>query len=281
MFTDTDIKSVIILLDAKLIRQIFHGYRSNRYDNIYIRRSNARLQEAVYGGLFGKTVGMDMKTMASPDYYDLFQFVLHQSADAILSALDMIFSYMSNIILLFLNGCLLFTYEPIYFFVMLSVIFSYFSSIAANKFQIKKNRALNPLQRKYEYIKRMFYMGNAAADIKTTNVHDLLLKEECEANLEIENTQKRYIFKLFKINWLSANILGRMPFLIMGVEALLTHIYTLGDTAVIISSMNNISQTLGPLANMYPQMQKNSEYIDDYIKYMETQGELGENPEGG
>lgn len=115
MFTDTDIKAVIILLDAKLIRQIFHGYCSNRYDNIYIRRSNARLQEAVYGGLFGKTVGMDMKTMASPDYYDLFQFVLHQSADAILSALDMIFSYMSNIILLFLNGCLLFTYEPIYF----------------------------------------------------------------------------------------------------------------------------------------------------------------------
>lgn len=164
---------------------------------------------------------------------------------------------------------------------MLSVIFSYFSSIAANKFQIKKNRALNPLQRKYEYVKRMLYTGNAAADTKTTNVHDLLLKEECEANLEIENTQKRYIFKLFKINWLSANILGRMPFLIMGVEALLTHIYTLGDTAVMISSINNISQTLDPLANMYPQMQKNSEYIDDYIKYMETQGELGENPEGG
>lgn len=93
----------------------FHGYCSNRYDNIYIRRSNARLQEAVYGGLFGKTVGMDMKTMASPDYNDLFQFVLHQSADAMLFALDMIFSYMSNIILLFLNGCLLFTYEPIYF----------------------------------------------------------------------------------------------------------------------------------------------------------------------
>lgn len=152
LFEKQIIQETIFLILVQLIWQAFYAYYKDWYANIYIARSDARIQEAVYRKLFHKTVTMDMKSLESPAYLDSFQMVMQKSAEAVLQVTNSFFSYLKNIMLLLLNGCLFFTYKPsLFIFVILSVIFTYFTDIVKNRYQIEKNKELNPLRRKFDY----------------------------------------------------------------------------------------------------------------------------------
>lgn len=273
-----------IMLCVQAVWQIIYAAYKEWYANIYIESSNARIQEAVYSGLFEKTVTMDMHTLESPEYHDTFRMVLQNSVGAMLSVADNIFSYVENIILLVLNGCLLFTYEPLLFpFIILSVICSYFSDVLNNKYRVAKNRALNPLVRRYEYVKRLFYSTEHAYDIKSTDIYDVLINSADTTNDNIEKVQKKFNNKLFTVASLSnviSILLRQIPNIWICAKAILERTITSGDIAVTIRSMANVRNTLNSFLSLYPKIQENCIYVMDYSQYIESEAKIKAN-EGG
>lgn len=284
LFEKQNIYMVVILIGIQMIWQIIYAYYSEWYVKIFTESSNAGIQESMYTILFNKMVTVDMGTLESPEYYDTFRMVMQNSTGAIIAITNNIFSYIKNIILLVLNGCLLFSYEPMLFvFIILSVACSYCSNILKNKYQVEKNRTVNPLLRKYEYVKRIFYSAEYAADIKCTDVYEVLIKSANITNDDIRKKQEEINKKLLVISSLSAIlsvILRQISNIWLGANALLTKRFTSGDIAVAISSMVNMRNTLNTFLNLYPQIQESKIYVADYMHYIETESDIKENEKG-
>lgn len=284
LFEKLDFTEAVLLICIRLLWQAFYSFYNEWYSNIYTEGSNARIQESLYTVLFEKTVAMDMKTLDNPAYYDTFRMVLQNSVEAMLSIMNSVFSYIKNIILLILNGCLLFTYEPLLFpFIILSVICFYFLNIIRNKYRIEKNRAINPLFRKYEYARRIFCWTDYACDIKTTGIYDVLIKMADQTNGDIEETEEKHNSKLFKvaaISNVSSVLLSQIPNILICSKALILHAFTSSEVAVAISSMSNVKSTLNSFVNLYPQIQEKCAYVRDYIHYLKRETEIKANEEG-
>lgn len=284
LFEKQNIYMVVILIGIQMIWQIIYAYYSEWYVKIFTESSNAGIQESMYTILFNKMLTVDMGTLESPEYYDTFRMVMQNSTGAIIAITNNIFSYIKNIILLVLNGCLLFSYEPMLFvFIILSVACSYCSNILKNKYQVEKNRTVNPLLRKYEYVKRIFYSAEYAADIKCTDVYEVLIKNANITNDDIRKKQEEINKKLLVISSLSAIlsvILRQISNIWLGTNALLTKRFTSGDIAVAISSMVNMRNTLNTFLNLYPQIQESKIYVADYMHYIETESDIKENEKG-
>lgn len=284
LFERRNFYEALIMLGVQLVWQILYAAFNERYATLYVEASNARIQESVYTTLFEKTVTIDLHTLESPAYHDTFRMVLQNSVGAMLSIVDNVFVYIKNIILLILNGCLLFTYEPwLFLFVILSVICSYGSDVISNRYRVEKNRAMNPLLRKYDSFKRLFYSTGPAYDMKTTNLYDVLIKSADETNERIEAVQKRLNRKLFTVASISnvlSVLLNQIPNIWICAKALITRTMTSSDLAVTISSMANVRGTLHSFLSLYPKIQENCVYVTDFGQYMESEAKIPAN-EGG
>lgn len=284
LFERRNFYEALIMLGVQLVWQILYAAFNERYATLYVEASNARIQKSVYTTLFEKTVTIDLHTLESPAYHDTFRMVLQNSVGAMLSIVDNVFVYIKNIILLILNGCLLFTYEPwLFLFVILSVICSYGSDVISNRYRVEKNRAMNPLLRKYDSFKRLFYSTGPAYDMKTTNLYDVLIKSADETNERIEAVQKRLNRKLFTVASISnvlSVLLNQIPNIWICAKALITRTMTSSDLAVTISSMANVRGTLHSFLSLYPKIQENCVYVTDFSQYMESEAKIPAN-EGG
>ena len=284
LFEQKNLFHIIILIIVQLVWQILYSYYNEYYSNIYKPKSNAKIQEAIYTRLFDKTVEMGVHTLESPDYLDIFRMVMQKSADAMIFIVENVFNYIMNIILVILNGGLLVTYDPLLFVpIILGVVSSYVLEIIRNKYQIKKNNALNPLFRKFEYIKRIFHSADYALDIKTTNIFDVLIKSSDDTNDSIIQTQRKFNRKLCFIMSLSAvlSILFRyVPYALICANAIITHVLTSGDIAVMISSTGSVRGAINSLLRLYPQIQESSVYITNYQNYLAREAEIEWNEEG-
>ena len=284
LFEEKDIQLAVILIFLQLIWHVFYYFHDQWHQNIYLKCSNARVKEKVYSGLFAKTIGIEMARIDSPEYYDDFRLVLRQSADAMLSITDTFFKYMKDMILLLLNGTLFLFYEPIYaIFIVLNVFCTYVTNLASNKYQVQKTGALNPVQRKYDYVKRTFYTESAAVDLKTSKVYDVILKSEDSANCEMQQVLDLYNTKLFRVEAvaeLSRNVFGKLPYILLGIKAILTKLYTSSDIAVIVLSMGNTRNSLNSIISIYPELQKSGIYVEKYLEYMKSESKIPANKGG-
>lgn len=284
LFEQRNFYAALIMLGVQLVWQILYSAFNEQYASLYVEASNARIQESVYTTLFKKTVTIDLHTLESPAYHDTFRMVLQNSVSAMLSIVDNVFVYMKNIILLLLNGCLLFTYEPwLFLFVILSVICSYASDVIRNKYRVEKNRAMNPLLRKYDAIKRLFYSTGPAYDMKTTDLYDVLIKSADETNERIEAVQQRLNRKLFTVASISnvlSVLLNQIPNIWVCVKTLFTRTMTSSDLAVTISSMANVRGSLHSFLSLYPKIQENCVYVTDFFQYMESEAKIPANENG-
>ncbi len=284
LFEQRNFYAALIMLGVQLVWQILYSAFNEQYASLYVEASNARIQESVYTTLFEKTVTIDLHTLESPAYHDTFRMVLQNSVNAMLSILDNVFAYLKNIILLLLNGCLLFTYEPwLFLFVILSVICSYASDVIRNKYRVEKNRAMNPLLRKYDAIKRLFYSTGPAYDMKTTGLYDVLIKSADETNERIEDVQKRLNRKLFTVASISnvlSVLLNQIPNIWVCAKALITRTMTSSDLAVTISSMANVRGSLHSFLSLYPKIQENCVYVTDFKQYLASEPSIPANENG-
>ena len=255
-------------------------------------RAKPKLYKALKEQMYQKAAELDLSCYDDPKYYNDFVLAVAEAESSIDRFLVMCNRIMQALTILFTTGVFyLLTNAVGILFVLASFILRFLISRVLNKLNYRVRLTVNPLERKRNYVSRVFYLNDYAKELRLhPEVGDQLEEEFAEANDEIRTEQKKVGAKRsllgFARNYLASDfIMDGLYISYLVYQAAVLHTIPYSDAVVLFNRTGSLRRSFADLADIFPQAQENSLYVDKiraFLAYEPTipLGEGEDVPEG-
>lgn len=266
-----------IILVINMIQIVPDGY----FIHGWTYRSKPKLYRALKEKMYEKAAEIDLSCYDDPDYYNDFVLAVAEAESSIDRFLTMCNRIMQALTILFTTGVFyLLTDAAGILFVMASFILRFLVSKALNKLNYQIRLKVNPLERKRNYVSRVFYLNDYAKELRLhPQVGDQLEKEFQEANEEILQEQKRVGLKRSLLGFTNAYLVG--DFIMDGLyitylvfQAAVLHSIDYSNAVVLFNRTGSLRRGMADLAAIFPQAQENSLYVDKIRAFLDYEPKM-------
>ena len=219
--------------------------------------------------MYEKAAQIDLSCYDDPDYYNDFVLAVAEAESSIDRFLTMCNHIVQALTVLFTTGVFyLLTDAAGVLFVLASFILRFVVARIINKINYALRLKVNPLERKRNYVSRVFYLNDYAKELRLhPKVGDALEEEFKEANDGIVKEQnkvglKRTILGFTKEYMVGDFILDGLYITYLVFKAAVLHTLDYSDAVVLFNRTGSLRRQMGELADVFPQAQENSLYID-------------------
>ena len=255
-------------------------------------RAKPKLYKALKEQMYQKAAELDLSCYDDTKYYNDFVLAVAEAESSIDRFLAMCNRIMQAITILFTTGVFyLVTNWVGILFVLASFVLRFLISRVLNKLNYRVRLTVNPLERKRNYVSRVFYLNDYAKEIRLhPSVGDQLEEEFAEADDAIREEQKKVGAKRtllgFARNYLASDfIMDGLYITYLVYQAAVLHTIPYSDAVVLFNRTGSLRRSFADLADIFPAAQENSLYIDKIRAFLayEPKIRLGEGddvPEG-
>ncbi|MDE7205445.1 MAG: ABC transporter ATP-binding protein/permease [Lachnospiraceae bacterium] len=259
------------------LEMVFSAWVSN-----YIGAKNLpKVRQKVRLTLYEKTASMDLKCYDDPDYYNQLVLVLSEADKQI----DRCITFLQNTF----SGIAVFLTTGIYFFYKdrVSILFaaaSFFMAFCFNQiynrltFQLRVNR--NPLERKRDYVKRVFYMQDYAKELRLNpKMAEVIYQDFEQCNEQIYKVEKSYTGKRFLLSFLRRYVSNGFMSDVVYVSYLVFRAAVMGglsysSVAILYHSFGRLKWSMSIFTDVYPYACETSLYVQRIRDFLAMQPEL-------
>ena len=277
MIMNVIVKFLVILLVCLLINRFHDTYLRHRFRNIWVKK----IQQV----MFEKAANIDIECFDDPKQYDLFTRALREGDIKGIDTFDTIVRFLSSLGQVITVGTYIIFQDVILMvLVFTQAIVSYIINSKSTKMWYKTRKENETNNRRYSYIKRVFYLEKNTCDIKTTKLSDLLIQNQMEVNNNLNISYGKAEKKNF-IYWIVEDILYQITRNIFGYAYLMKKVY---DGKISISAFSSTIVAIFKFTNYIygvaqgiVSIRENSMYIDDFLWLMKYQPQVeksGGNP---
>ena len=232
-------------------------------------KNKPKLYRALKEKMYEKAAEIDLSCYDDPEYYNDFVLAVAEAESAIDRFLLLCNHIVQALTILFTTGVFyLMTDAAGVLFVLASFILRFLVSKVINKMNYKVRLRVNPLERKRNYVSRVFYLNDYAKELRLhPAVGDQLEKEFEEANDSIITEQKKIGVKRSMLGFFKDYAVG--DFIIDGLyitylvfQAAVLHTIDYSNAVVLFNRTGSLRRGMTDLADIFPQAQENSLYVD-------------------
>ncbi|MCR5085830.1 MAG: ABC transporter ATP-binding protein/permease [Lachnospiraceae bacterium] len=254
-----------IILAINLIQIIPDGF----FIHGWSYRCKPKLYRALKEQMYKKAAEIDLSCYDDPKYYNDFVLAVAEAESSIDRFLSMTNLLVQALTILFTTGVFyLMTDAAGILFVLASFVLRFLVSRVLNKLNYRVRLRVNPLERKRNYVSRVFYLNDYAKELRLhPEVGDSLEQEFLEANDEIIAEQKKVGAKRSILGFLNDYVVGE--FILDGLyitylvyQAAVLHTIDYSNAVVLFNRTGSLRRGMMNLADIVPQAQENSLYID-------------------
>ncbi|MBQ9746953.1 MAG: ABC transporter ATP-binding protein [Clostridia bacterium] len=241
---------------------IFHYW----YWKIQNAVEQKKLQYRVHSVLFEKARALDLACYDDPEFYNDFVWSINESDGRINKQLTDLGKLINRTVASLLVTTVLVTIHP-----LLAAIIMFFTAIRIF-FQTKKAKVdharaedFNPLDRKTDYVNRMFRLADCAKEIRLTRVSENLLDEYAKTIEQKKDVVRKYAKKRYLLavgTWVMMNIADGAVMLFLLYELLVTKSIALGDFAAGVNAVWQLSWLLRDLMDRIVKSKEHALYVD-------------------
>lgn len=238
-------------------------------------RCKPKLYRALKEQMFQKASEIDLSCYDDPDYYNDFVLAVAEAETSIDRFLSMTNLLVQGLTILFTTGVFyLMTNAMGLVFVLASFVLRFFASRILNKLNYKVRLRVNPLERKRNYVSRVFYLNDYAKELRLhPEVGDSLEEEFKEANDEIITEQKKVAKKRVLLGFLNgymfdAFILDGLYITYLVYQAAVLHTIDRSNAVILFNRTGSLRRGMMNLADIFPQAQENSLYVEKIRKFL-------------
>lgn len=224
------------------------------------------LQYRLHSVLFEKARALDLACYDDPEFYNDFIWSINESDSRVQKQLDDLSKFINRTVASVLVTGLIVTIHPILaaiilFFTASRIVFQMWAS----KVDYKRAQDFNPLDRKTNYINRMFRLADCAKEIRLTRVSENLLDEHAKAIEEKKGIVKKYAATRY---WLAVATWGMMSLgdgvviLFLLYQLLVTKSIALGDFAAGVTAIWQLSWLLRDLLDRIVKSKEHALFVD-------------------
>ena len=236
------------------------------------------LQYRLHTELFEKARALDLSCYDDPEFYNDFIWSINESDTRVQKQLDDLGKFINRVVASVLVTGLIVTIHPI-----LAVIILFFTAIRivfqmwAAKVDYKRAQDFNPLDRKTDYINRMFRLADCAKEIRLTRVSENLLDEHAKTIEEKKKIVRKYAPKrywLAVVTWAMMSLGDGIVILFLLHELLVTGSIALGDFAAGVTAIWQLSWLLRDLMDRLVKSKEHALFVDKMKTFLSYQPKI-------
>lgn len=226
--------------------------------------------------LFDKAKELDLSCYDDPEYYNDFVLALAESNQIIERYINMVTTFSRSIAVVICYGTFFLTADTVAsIFIFCSFIATYVITKLYNNIKFKIRIEKNVLEKRREYTKRVFYLGDYAKELRMNpKVSDIMMHSFNDYNEQIINIDKKYANKLWVLGFLHNYVTN--DFIIDGLyisylifQATVLHSITYSTAIVLFNSARMLKSNMRNIADLFPDMITNSMYIEIIRKFLD------------
>lgn len=240
-------------------------------------REKPKLYKALKEKLYNKAASIDLECYDNPDYYNDLVLSVAESDNTINRFLDLITLAIKSIMIFLTTGIFYILVDAVgLVFIFISFIASIFISKLLNKINFEVRNAINPLEKKKNYVNRTFYLKDYAKELRLHGeVGDILENDLYESNKEIVEIQKkaggkRTLLSFIKDFVFSSFILDGLYVAYLIFKAVVLQAIDYSSAVVLFNRTGEMRRGMRDLSSVIPKANENSMYITkirDFINY--------------
>lgn len=232
--------------------------------------------------LLRKSAEADLACYENPEFYDKYVRAMDEAYDRIMKVMYTLYDLIARVIALTANSLLLFTIDPwlILFglFPLVLGIFRRLENVANHDMEIKKKT----VNRRMEYVRRTFYLGEYAKEMRVSGMYMNMLREFRDSYYEYRKIINKYGMRSAAYGFLQdcglqiVTILGATLYAVWSAMCVGNERggMLIGDCIVVISGIGTISFCLNNLVQNFAEFGEHSLFLEDVRCFLDYEPKI-------
>ncbi len=274
----------VLWLVYQLVFELFNKWRLK----VYVPKAKLVLHEKIQNELYIKARNLDQSCYDDPEFYNDFIWAIRESDERVSSIMENFGLFINRVICsVAVLGILVTLDIPVTVFLLVSLLVGFILKNILSKMNVQQDEEVNPINRKLEYIDRVFYLPDRAKELRLGGIAEYLHESYKTTVDERISCSKKWFKKRLKFSLVSDFIIEFMPetgatFYLL-IRYILDTTLTLGSFTASFSAMWKLFWTIDDIGNYFTKFGEHSMYIEKVKRFIEYEpkivGEVKEVPE--
>ena len=275
---------VVALVVLGILLEAIAGVIGVWYNSYYFHMAKQRLHKKMQSDLFRKAMALDLQCYDTPQFYDDFIWTTkeaEQRGEGIMYDLGSFADAVTFIAVAL--GTLAFIDYRMLIMIPASFVVIVWMDTANTKLHYKQTNAINPLQKRSDYIDRVFYLPDHTKELRMSDMESVLQKELNRTVTQMKKLLLQYGRKIFRNNVFSG--MTRTIVLDVGILVLLAYRVmveqdiALGDFATSVNGSVWIIGNFSWLLGIITQFTRHGVYGEKLRTFLERESFVVNKPE--
>lgn len=261
---------LILLAGANLLIRLFDA----ALEYVVTPVARERLKQKLQLELFEKAVTMDLDCYDNPEFYNDFILAASQAEDQCFEIYNTMMDLLNCIIAILSLGAIIVSVNYLGIVLALfTAVTTLFNNVRLNHTRNRKYMELKPLERKGEYVKRVFYLSDYAKEMRLYDLKDKMSEIYIESSHKTKEVLRKYGNKLSFFGFVSEYVLNdfvmfTLFMLVLLYQTVQARTITYGAFATMFYAATQLKDRLISLSGIFAKFQGNSLYIEYFRKFL-------------
>lgn len=254
------------------------------YNILMEKRLKLNFHKNIQTDLYKKVSEVELECYDNPEFYSEYIFTASQVEERCYGVAENVAQLISIVFILpsFIAIVISLEINIILIFIIIIIFSSMFKSIKA-KINFKKAQEEVPINRKGDYVSRIFYLIDYAKEIRMSKVDEILHRVYNDSTDDRIKLNKKYGKKISSID--SIEDLISIIAQLVGVDLLLIYklvvekSITVGDYGALFVAMGGLRGQIDSLVSCYVNFKAHSLYIEKFKIFMAYEPKIFEKPD--
>ena len=270
-------KAAGVILTYAVYLLLFHVWHY-WYWNYYHAIIQEKLHLAIHKDLFKHAVRLDISRYDDPVFYNDFVWAMDKSFSHAAGVLEDTGKLINRVVASFTLTGVLFSVDVVTAVVILGIAgLRIYLTSCWNRLNLKYSENINPLNRKTQYINRVFRLPDYAKEMRVTRVSENLLHELDENTERIKEVERDFGGKRLMVSVAQnmVSVVGDgVPLLLILYKVMVTGAVGLGGFSVAMGGIWQMSWLLGDLISRVMKYHEHGIFIEKIRHFMECEPQI-------
>lgn len=274
---DTFEKLLRIILGYAVYLVFFYIFH-NWYWYLYNPVIRQKLHIKMHTDLFNHAVEIDLCQYDDPEFYNQFIWAMDKSYEHAVGMMEDTGKLINRCVASVTLTSVLFSVDKtVALLILVGSFLRFYLTYAYNKINLKCTETLNPLERKDDYIKRVFRLPDYAKDLRITNVQKPLMKEygnNVDQQKAVTAEYGKKMGVLQSISWGLSMIVENGLIILVLYKVMVSGELGLGGFAVAMNASWKMSWLLGDMVSRLMKYHEHGGFIEKMLTFLECKPKI-------
>lgn len=278
-FTEVFWFVVAVFSFVTLVAQVLPNYVDTKLKPISKEKIHLRIRMELYR----KAAEIDLKNYDDPEYYNEFVWAMGEAAERTEAVIGSCATLIGEVVGIGVVAGYVLSQDRFGLLITgISVVLLLFLTNLYNKYRMSYLEKIRPLERKRDYISRVFYLPEYAKELRLSNVKPKLYEEFHEASGQIreiakKETRRLQVLKMCIRYGCSTLLINGIYLTYLMFKVIVKNAFGYGTAVILYNSCGNLRSCSQGLAEVLTEFPEHGRYIEKIRHFLNCPVEINQN----